>query len=163
SFADILALADTSKPLPKFPMNLNIRAKLAMKNSQVESQNVAGLVPGSDPKLKDEYVVFTAHLDHVGVGEPINGDKIYNGAMDDGAGIGRIIEIATLMKEEKGKPKRSILFVAVTGEEKGLQGSRYFASNPTVPRRNIVADINIDMFLPLFPLKYLEVQGLGES
>ena len=132
-----------------------------MKRSQVESQNVVGVLEGSDPKLKGEYVVFSAHLDHVGVGEPINGDKIYNGAMDDASGVASLIEIANMMK--KTKPKRSVLFLTVTGEEKGLLGSRYFSVNPTVPKQNIVADINMDMFLPLFPLRYLEVQGLAES
>lgn len=161
SLADLLQLVDNRLPLPKFPLNLNFRAKVAIKHSQVESQNVIGVLAGSDLKLKSEYVVFSAHLDHVGVGEPINGDKIYNGAMDDASGVASLIEIANMMK--KTKPKRSVLFVTVTGEEKGLLGSRYFSVNPTVPKQNIVADINMDMFLPLFPLRYLEVQGLGES
>ena len=161
SLADLMQLVDNRLPLPKFPLNLNFRAKVAMKRSQVESQNVAGVMAGSDPRLKSEYVVFSAHLDHVGVGEPINGDKIYNGAMDDASGVASLIEIANMMK--KTKPKRSVLFLTVTGEEKGLLGSRYFSANPTVPKQNIVADINMDMFLPLFPLRYLEVQGLAES
>ena len=163
SISELLGLADADKSLPKFPLNLNLRAKVTLKTSQVESQNVIGLLPGSDPKLKDEYVIYSAHLDHLGVGQPIDGDKIYNGAMDDASGIASLIEIATLIREQKMRLRRSILFVAVTGEEKGEQGSRYFANYPTVPKRNIVADINMDMFLPLFPLKYLEVQGLGES
>lgn len=162
-FAEILALADAGKPLPKFPLNVSLRAKTQYKNSEVESQNVAAILPGSDPKLRDEYVVFTAHLDHVGVGQPINGDKIYNGAMDDASGVATLIEIATLLKEQPAKWKRSALFVAVTGEEKGMLGSRYYSIHPTVPAKAIVADINIDMYLPLFPLKFLEVQGLGES
>jgi hypothetical protein len=162
-FADVLALADASQPLPKFAMNLNFREKVSIRTSQVESQNVVGLLPGADPKFKDEYVIYSAHLDHVGVGQPINGDKIYNGAMDDASGVASLIEIATMMKEEKIKPKRSVVFLAVTGEEKGLQGSRYFSIHPTVTKANIVADLNMDMFLPLFPLKALEVQGLGES
>src|SRR5260370_19741846 len=83
--------------------------------------------------------------------------------MDDASGIALLIEIARGMKESGGKPKRSILFLAVTGEEKGLLGSRYFAEHPTVDAKSIVADLNMDMFLPLFALKYLEVQGLGES
>jgi len=162
-FAELLALADAGKPLPRFPLNISLRATLKMSMSEVESQNVIGLLPGSDPKLKDEYVVFGGHLDHLGIGAPINGDPIYNGAMDDGSGIASLIEIALLAKEEKLRFRRSVLFVAVTGEEKGLLGSRYFSFNPTVPVKNIVADINMDMYLPLYPLKYLEVQGLGES
>jgi Zn-dependent M28 family amino/carboxypeptidase len=134
-----------------------------MKLSEVESQNVIGLLPGSDSELKNEYVVFGAHLDHLGVGAPINGDRIYNGAMDDGSGIASLIEIADIAKQEHLRPRRSILFVAVTGEEKGLLGSQYFTSAPTVPFKNIVADINMDMYLPLFPLKSLQVMGLDES
>jgi hypothetical protein len=163
TFAELLALADAGKPLPKFPLNVNLRARTEYLNSDVESQNVVGLLVGSDPKLKDEYVVYSAHLDHVGVGQPINGDKIYNGAMDDASGVASLIEIAILFKEQKTKLKRSVVFVAVTGEEKGLLGSRYYANYPTVPKQAIVADINMDMYLPLFPLKYLEVQGLAES
>lgn len=163
TFAEILALADASKPLPHFAIPATIQVRTALKKWQVESQNVAGLLEGSDPKLKNEYIVVSAHLDHVGVGEPINGDKIYNGAMDDASGVASLIEIAQQLKAEKARLQRSVVFVAVTGEEKGLQGSKYFANNPTVPARSIVADINMDMFLPLFPLKYLEVQGLDES
>jgi Zn-dependent M28 family amino/carboxypeptidase len=163
TFAEILKLADADQRLPRFPLNFNFRARVKMDRSRVESQNVAGVRPGSDPVLKDEYVIFSAHLDHLGVGQPINGDRIYNGAMDDASGIASLIEIATLMKERNLHLKRSVLFLAVTGEEKGEQGSIYFANYPTVPKSSIVADINMDMFLPLFPLKYLEVQGLGES
>jgi Zn-dependent M28 family amino/carboxypeptidase len=96
------------------------------------------------------------------VGEPVNGDRIFNGAMDDASGIASLIEIARALKDQKSKTRRSVVFLAVTGEEKGLLGSRYFATHPTVSG-HIVADINMDMFLPLFPLKYLEVQGLSES
>jgi Zn-dependent M28 family amino/carboxypeptidase len=120
-----------------------------------------GVLKGSDPGLAREYVVLTAHLDHVGVGAPINGDAIYNGAMDNASGIATLIEAASAVAA--AKPKRSVLFVAVTAEEKGLLGSRYFARNPTVPGSSIVANINMDMFLPLYPLKSLMVLGLGES
>ncbi len=106
---------------------------------------------------------MSAHLDHVGVGRPVEGDNIYNGAMDDASGIASVLEIARVMKETGAKPKRSIIFLAVTAEEKGELGSRYFAAHPTVPLKNIVADINLDMFLPLYPLKVIEVQGLTES
>ncbi|HLH39334.1 MAG TPA: M28 family metallopeptidase [Bryobacteraceae bacterium] len=163
TFAEILKLADADQKLPRFPLGLNFRAHVKIDRSRVESQNVAGLRPGEDPALKNEYVIFSAHLDHLGMGEPINGDRIYNGAMDDASGVASLIEIATLMKEANAHLKRSVLFLAVTGEEKGEQGSLYFATHPTVPKSAIVADINMDMFLPLFPLKYLEVQGLAES
>jgi len=163
TMAEILADADNNRPLPRFALPGAIRAHVQLKTSKVESQNVAGLLPGTDPKLKNEYVVLSAHLDHVGVGEPINGDKIYNGAMDDASGIASDLEIARMLHDSNAKLRRSVLILAVTGEEKGLQGSRYFAAHPTVNSKSIVADINMDMFLPLFPLKYLEVQGLGES
>jgi Zn-dependent M28 family amino/carboxypeptidase len=131
-----------------------------MTRSEVKSENLVGVLPGSDPLLKKEYVVVSAHLDHLGIGEPVKGDRIYNGAMDDASGDASLIEIARAMKASK--PKRSILFLSVTAEEKGELGSQYFAAHPTVSGP-IVADINMDMYLPLFPLKYLEVQGLGES
>jgi hypothetical protein len=163
TIAEILADADNDRPLPHFALPATLRAHVQLKKSDVESQNVAGLLAGTDPKLKNEYVVMTAHLDHVGVGEPINGDKIYNGAMDDASGIASILEVGRLLRESNVKLRRSVLFVAVTGEEKGLQGSRYFAAHPTVNEKSIVADVNLDMFLPLHSLHYLEVQGLGES
>jgi len=120
------------------------------------------VLPGSDAQLKNEYVAISAHLDHLGIGQPVNGDKIYNGAMDDASGIASLIETARAMHDSNAKPKRSILFLAVTAEEKGLLGSQFYAAHPTV-KGPIVADLNMDMYLPLFPLKYLEVQGLGES
>lgn len=163
TLSELLALADQDKPLPRFPLNIRFQATERLKTSKVESQNVVAVLPGSDPALKDQYVVFGAHLDHVGVGAPIKGDSIYNGAMDDGSGIASLIEIATIAKAEGLRPKRSLLFVAVTGEEKGLLGSQYFTAAPTVPLANIVADINMDMYLPLYPLKYLQVMGLEES
>jgi hypothetical protein len=154
---------DEILPLPKFPLVGMLHTKAAVRRETLEAPNVAGILPGSDPKLKDEYVVMSAHLDHVGVGRAVNGDTIYNGAMDDASGIASVLEIARIMKESGAKPKRSVLFVAVAAEEKGELGSRYFASHPTVDRKHIVADINLDMFMPLFELKWIEVQGLAES
>ncbi len=163
TYAEIEAALKADQPLPHFPLAKTVRARIAARRWQVKSNNVAGVLPGSDEKLRNEYVVLSAHLDHVGIGEPVEGDRIYNGAMDDASGIASLIEIARAMHDAGAKPRRSILFLAVTGEEKGLLGSRYFAAHPTVDGRNIVADLNMDMFLPLFPLKWLEVQGLGES
>src|SRR5262249_44584500 len=151
SLGELMALADAGKPLPRFELNATLRARTKVDRSQVESQNLAAVLRGSDAKLRDEYVVLTAHLDHLGVAEPIRGDRIYNGAMDDASGVATLFEIARLLREEKARPKRSVLFVVVTGEEKGLLGSKYFAAHPTVPARSIVADVNVDMFLPLFP------------
>lgn len=161
TFAELLTIADEGLALPRFNLPLSIRATVAVVSQPVESHNVAGRVTGSDPALAAEHVVLTAHLDHVGVGAPINGDSIYNGAMDNAAGVATLIESAAAVAA--ARPKRSVLFVAVTAEEKGLLGSRYFALNPTVPRESIVANINMDMFLPLYPLESLMVLGLDES
>jgi Zn-dependent M28 family amino/carboxypeptidase len=163
SMEEILKLAMENKPLPHFAMPGILRSKAAVKRETLEAPNVAGMLPGNDPKLKNEYVIMSAHLDHIGVGRPINGDSINNGAMDDASGIASILEIARIMKESGAKPKRSIIFLAVAAEEKGELGSRYFAMRPTVDRKQIVADINLDMFMPLFDLKWIEVQGLAES
>jgi Zn-dependent M28 family amino/carboxypeptidase len=113
--------------------------------------------------LKNEYVVLSAHIDHIGVGEPINGDRIYNGAMDNASGSALLLDEASSLKKNPADLKRSVLFVFVTAEEKGLLGSKYFAAHPTVDPKSMVADINVDMFLPIFPLKTLTVYGLDES
>jgi hypothetical protein len=163
TFDEIFKLAQENRQLPKFPLIGTLRSRAAVRRDTVEAPNVAGVLEGSDPKLKNEYVIMSAHLDHVGVGRAINGDTIYNGAMDDASGIASVLEIARLMKESGLKPKRSVIFLAVAAEEKGELGSRYFAMHPTVDKKQIVADINLDMFMPLFALRFLEVQGLAES
>jgi hypothetical protein len=163
TIAELLALVDAGKPLPHFPLPLSLEARAAVHRSEVESQNVAGILPGSDPEMKKEYVVLSAHLDHLGVGEPIGGDNIYNGAMDNASGTASLMDIAEMLHESKTSFRRSLLFVAVTGEEKGLLGSEFFARNPTVEKKSIVADLNMDMFLPLFPMRYMTVYGLNES
>jgi Zn-dependent M28 family amino/carboxypeptidase len=163
TFAEIAALAKDRKTLPRFPLAGSIQAKAAIDTKPIESANVIAKLPGSDPALKDEYVVLSAHIDHLGIGAPINGDSIYNGAMDNASGNAVLLDVAASLKKSPEKLKRSLLFVFVTGEEKGLLGSRYFAMNPTVPANSMVADINIDMFLPIYPLKVLTVYGLQES
>jgi Zn-dependent M28 family amino/carboxypeptidase len=124
---------------------------------------VIAKLTGSDPKLSAQYVLISAHLDHLGVGAPINGKTIYAGAMDDASGVATVLEVARKLSEATERPKRSMLFVVFTAEEKGLLGSRYFAGHPTVPEREIVADLNLDMFMPIFPLRKLHVQGLEQS
>src|SRR5262249_22096812 len=163
TFAELAALAKERKLLPRFPLSVGIKAHVAIQTTQIESANLIAKLPGSDPTLRNEFVVLSAHLDHLGVGEPVNGDRIYNGAMDDGSGSAVLLDVAANLKAHPEKLKRSILFLFVTAEEKGLLGSRYFATHPTVPANSIVADINIDMFLPIVPLKFLEVKGLEES
>lgn len=162
TFDEVLAAVKAGRPLPHFPLGVRLRARVGMTRSKVTSENIAGVYPGSDPALKNEYVVVSAHLDHVGVGEPIRGDRIYSGAMDNASGNASLIEIARAMAGSGARPRRSVLFLSVTGEEKGLLGSQYYATHPTVSGP-IVADLNMDMFNPIFPLKYLEVQGLAES
>jgi Zn-dependent M28 family amino/carboxypeptidase len=163
SFADLAALAKDRKPMPHFPLTASIQAKAKLIQKEVESANIVAKLAGSDPKLKDEYVVLSAHLDHLGIGEPINGDKIYNGAMDNASGSALLLDVAAALQASNTRPKRSLLFLFVTAEEKGLLGSKYFANHPTVPKPSIVADLNTDMFLPIIPLKVLTVLGLNES
>ncbi len=163
SFAEIMNLAKAGKSLPRFPIPAAVRASVAFERQTVESQNVAGILRGTDPRLRNEYVVLSAHLDHVGKGEPINNDSIYNGAMDNASGIATLIEAARIFAERNQRFRRSVVFLAVTAEEHGLKGSRYYAAHPTVPFGAIIADINIDMFLPLFPFNSFIVQGLEES
>ena len=163
TFREILEAADAGKPLPHFAIPAQLKATAAVKRADVVSQNVVAVLPGTDPKLKDEYVVFTAHLDHLGVGKPIKGDAIYNGAMDNASGIASMLDVAAMLKENGTKLRRSVLFVAVTAEEKGLLGSKFFANAPTVDAKAIVANLNTDMFLPLFPLKKLTIYGMDES
>jgi Zn-dependent M28 family amino/carboxypeptidase len=163
SFAEIAALAKDRKPLPRFPLAVSVSAVMQTSSHQVDSSNVVARIPGSDPKLKREYVVLSAHIDHIGIGAPINGDRIYNGAMDNGSGSALLLDVARSLEQAHASLKRSVLFVWVTAEEKGLLGSKYFAAHPTVPAKAMIADINTDMFLPIIPLKALTVYGLAES
>jgi Zn-dependent M28 family amino/carboxypeptidase len=163
TFQELAELAKDRKPLPHFPLTVSIQAKTRLKKKAVESANLVAKLPGNDPQLKNEYVVLSAHVDHVGIGEPVNGDRIYNGAMDNASGVAVLLDVASSLKKHPENLKRSILFVFVTGEEKGLLGSKYFAAHPTVDPKSMVADINIDMFRPLVPLKMLTVLGMAES
>lgn len=163
SLEEIVAAAKERKQLPRFPLAVSIKATTKVEKKDVQSANVIARLPGSDPALKNEYVVLSAHIDHIGIGEPINGDRIYNGAMDNASGSAVLLDVAASLKKSGERFKRSLLFVFVTGEEKGLLGSRYFTAYPTVDPKSIVADINIDMFLPIIPLKRLTVWGLDES
>ena len=179
TFAEIAALGKERKPLPRFPLAVSIEAKTRVDLTHVESANIVARLPGTDPALKDEYVVLSAHLDHIGIGEPINGDRIYNGAMDNGSGSALVLDMAASFKRhpeklppqraktgragDPGELRRSVLLLLVTAEEKGLLGSKYFAAHPTVPAKSLVADVNVDMFLPIVPLKVLTVEGLDES
>ena len=163
TFQELADLSRDRKPLPHFPLPLSIQATTKIEKTNVESANIIAQLPGSDSQLKNEYVVLSAHIDHIGIGEPINGDRIYNGAMDNASGSAVLVDVAASLKKNPANLKRSLLFVFVTGEEKGLLGSKFFAAHPTVDPKSMVADINIDMFLPIMPLKTLTVYGLEES
>ncbi|HXB73730.1 MAG TPA: M20/M25/M40 family metallo-hydrolase [Candidatus Acidoferrales bacterium] len=163
TFAELLALADAQKPLRRFDLKKSLTASVTSEITSVESPNIVAKLEGSDTSLKNEYVLLSAHLDHLGEGAPVKGKTTFAGAMDDASGVASVLEIARSFSRNRERPKRSMLFVIFTGEEKGLLGSRYFAGRPTVPETGIVADLNLDMFMPLFPLKKLHVQGLAES
>ena len=163
TFEEIAALGKDRKPLPRFALAASIRTTAKLERKGVESANVVAALPGADPRLKKEYVVLSAHVDHLGIGEPIHGDRIYHGAMDNASGAAVLLDVAASLKRSSQRPKRSLLFLFVTAEEKGLLGSKYFAARPTVDPNSMVADINVDMFLPTHPLKVLTVYGLEES
>jgi Zn-dependent M28 family amino/carboxypeptidase len=151
----------TFKPVV-LPGTLTYTVKTAL--TPVTSYNVVGLLPGSDPKLSKEVVVLSGHLDHIGVGRPdAKGDTINNGALDDAVGVASVIEEAKRFKTAATRPRRSILFLAVTAEEKGLLGSDYFAHHTTVPRESIVADVNLDMPIITYKFEDIVVYGANHS
>ncbi len=162
SFAELSALSDASRPLPHFALPLRLKAHIVATRSAATSPNIVAKLDGRDAKLKAQYVVVSAHLDHLGIGAPINGDAIYNGAMDDASGVATVLDIAHRLKHGQ-RPRRSVLFLIVTAEEKGLLGSYYFARHPSVPQESLVADFNFDMALPFWPLKKVFAPGEGES
>ena len=161
--AEILSLATEQKPLPRFPLSGQLRGTLVTSVTPLRSDNVIGMLRGTDPQLAGEHLVLSAHLDHLGTGEPVNGDAIYNGAMDNASGTATLLEVARRLRASGVSLRRSVVFLSVTAEEHGLLGSRYFSAHSTVPASSIVADLNTDMFLPLFPMRSLIVNGLEES
>jgi Peptidase family M28 len=152
SWKSALQAAENSQP-QGFPLDASVSMHIVSRYSEVASPNVAAILPGSDANLKNEYVVFTAHLDHLGIGDPVKGDNIYNGAGDNASGTAALLEMARAFSELHPAPRRSLLFVAVTGEEEGLLGSDYYAHNPTVPITQIVANINMDEISFLYDFK----------
>ena len=159
---EVFAASKAGKPL-SFPLNMTARIHQVTSLEDTQSPNVAASLPGSDPALRREYVVYTAHVDHLGIGDPVKGDKIYNGALDNASGTACLLEIARAFSRMNPRPRRSILFVAVTGEEAGLLGSDYFARYPTVPQGSMVANVNIDEDLMLWPLQDVIVYGAEHS
>ncbi|HVS00565.1 MAG TPA: M28 family metallopeptidase [Thermoanaerobaculia bacterium] len=158
----VFAGAKEGRP-QSFDLPVRVTLKSVAQHTRVDSPNVAAVLRGADPKLRDEYVLYTAHLDHLGIGEPVKGDKINNGALDNASGIAAMIEAAKALSSLPRRPRRSLLFVAVTAEEKGLRGADYFAQHPTVPLKKIVADVNLDMFVMIYPVRDVVAYGAEHS
>jgi Zn-dependent M28 family amino/carboxypeptidase len=147
------------------PTPLGATARIEYDNAirRVESRNVVAKVVGSDPKLKDEYLIYEAHWDHLGIGPAVKDDSIYNGAIDNATGVAGLVELARAYQKLGTKPKRSILFLAPTAEERGLLGSAFYAQNPLYPLAKTVAVINMDGMNMLGRTKDVTVIGLGKS
>ena len=159
---DILATAETAQGAIKgFDLGLSLTAATDSETKTLESRNIVGMLPGSDPKLKNEYIVLSAHLDHLGITPPVKGDKsgdtINNGALDNAAGVATTLEVARLFAGKA--PRRSMIFLVNTAEEKGLIGAEYFARNPPVPASQIVGDVNLDM--PILTYDFTDVVAFG--
>ena len=142
-----------------FPLQVSVEIAQASKHDRRSSANVAAVLEGSDPALRDEYVVLVAHLDHDGIGPPVKEDRIYNGALDNAAGVAALLEAARALAGDQPVPRRSVLFLAVTAEEKGMLGSEYFARHPTIPRDAMVAAISLDM--PVLLYDFTDVIAFG--
>ncbi|SNT29531.1 Zn-dependent amino- or carboxypeptidase, M28 family [Granulicella rosea] len=160
---DLLAEGGAKQPLASFDIPARLQVRMRVTQRTYSSPNIIAALPGSDPALKDEYVVIAAHLDGYGYGTPVLGDKLYNGALDDAAYVAFLIQFADNLKKEQRPLKRSILFCVFTGEEKGLLGSNWFVDHPTVPIAKLAADINLDQLRPLFPLKLLTASAIDDT
>lgn len=148
-----------SSLVQSFPLAWTVKAIRVTQHNSATSPNVVGVLRGSDPKLRNECVVISAHLDHLGISEPVKGDSINNGAYDNASGTAMMLEVARAFSSLKLRPRRSLVFLNVTGEEKGLQGSDYFARHDAPDSMDVVADVNLDMVLMLRPLTKLVAIG----
>jgi Zn-dependent M28 family amino/carboxypeptidase len=144
---ELLQMAD-SRGFHAVPLPLHFRANMPTKIRQIETRNVVAKVDGSDPELKNQAVLFNAHWDHLGIGEPVGGDPIYHGAVDNGTGCAMLLELARAWAALPQKPRRSAIFISVTSEEAGLLGSRYFGEHPSIPAGQIALALNFDGFQP---------------
>jgi Zn-dependent M28 family amino/carboxypeptidase len=161
---DELTATARSRDFSPVPLGITTSIELANDLGRAETGNVIGLLPGSDPELASQVVVYTTHEDHLGVGEPDEtGDRIYNGARDNASGVGMVLAIARAFAHMPTPPRRSMMFVFVTGEESGLLGSGYFAAHPPVPVASIVADINVDSGNIFGPTRDVSEVGRGKS
>lgn len=162
SLDSLMAMAE-SKSFTPVPLGIAMNATIRSSVKRIETNNIIGKVEGSDPVLKDQYVIFTAHYDHFGIGLPIDGDSIYNGALDNASGTSLMLNLAESFSASPVKTKRSLLFAAVAAEEQGLLGSKYFANNPTVPVSEIAANINTDVINVIGRTTDLSWQGSDRS
>jgi Zn-dependent M28 family amino/carboxypeptidase len=163
SLDDIFAAAGKGET-PRFATNKTVTVQYESRHTPVESANVVALMEGTDPALKSEYVVFSTHIDHLGIGPAVDGDAVYNGALDNASGCAVLLEIARAFSKLPARPRRSVMFVAVTGEEQMLLGSDYFANNSPVSIEKVVADVNFDGPIPLQPsLRDVIVYGSEHS
>ena len=161
SFADVLKDLDEGRGRP-FELPVRVEVRTTSRAASLEDTNVVARLPGSDPRLRDENVVLSAHLDHLGIGEAVEGDAIYNGAYDNASGVAALLEAARVLSAAKPRPRRSVVFLAVTGEERGLLGSEHFADHPTLHGR-VVADVNLDGLLMLYPPRDVVAYGAEHS
>jgi hypothetical protein len=162
SLQEVFSAAESGK-LEAFDIPMEAELVTVATHGESQSPNVIATLQGSDANLRDEYVVYSAHLDHDGLGEPVDGDNIYNGAYDNASGTAVLLEIARAFTCLPEPPKRSVLFLGTTAEEKGLLGADFFAQHPTVPLDSIVANINLDGALMLYPIRDLVVFGAEHS
>jgi Zn-dependent M28 family amino/carboxypeptidase len=160
---DVLRKSAESRKFSPVPLGVTLSDTIANTIRHLETANVLGLLRGSDPEKQQEVVVYTAHHDHLGIGTPLKGDSIYNGARDNASGVSLVLAIATSFAEGAPRPKRSVLFAAVGGEEAGLLGSEYYVTHPTFPLSSIVADINIDEANIYGPTRDIQMIGKGRS
>uniref|UniRef100_UPI003BA9CD44 M28 family metallopeptidase n=1 Tax=Ningiella ruwaisensis TaxID=2364274 RepID=UPI003BA9CD44 len=158
---DIYAALEDDRHVKGFDIPVTVSISSQSVHEELSSPNVAAVLPGSDPILKNEYVVFTAHSDHLGISKSVEKDRINNGAMDNASGTSVMLETARMFAALSTAPRRSVMFLAVTGEEKGLLGADYFAKHPTVDIRSIVANVNLDM--PLLTYESADVIAFGAS
>lgn len=162
AFEDALDAAEESRPMST-ALGIEVTLYQKVQHERFTSPNVVGILPGSDSQLSNEYVVFSAHLDHIGTRESDEEDVVYNGFIDNAVGVAIMLESARALAKLTVAPRRSIVFIAVTGEESGLLGSDYFVNNPTSPNSSIVANINVDMPQLLFPMNTITTYGAERS
>jgi hypothetical protein len=163
TYKEVLDLATAGKPVPSFELKGTLALTMAFDEATLSSDNVIGVLPGTDPALAGQHIVISAHIDGYGLGTPWDKDGIYNGAFDDAAYVATLIDFAERLRESGTKLRRPVLFAIFTGEEKGLLGSRYYTKHLTVPREQLAANVNLDQLRPIFPLHTLTMHSADDS